>query len=220
MEQLTSYFSESLKGMLNESRNAISRQQYMNPVLFIVVLVISGVLVSQNAANAKTLNESSKELNTLSDLMSGSSNDISQRSDTANQASSDLKTNMNSISTSMEEASSNTGTVAAATEEMTSTIHEIASNSEKARKITDQALFQVDQATRRVKELGTAADDIGKVTEAIHDISDKTNLLALNATIENDTFYVTALRWITPIEGLTVTTDGLTTKGAVINAVS
>lgn len=136
------------------------------------------------ADNAHQLNDSSSELNAISDQMSAGAGQTSDKANTVAAASEEMSTNMNSVAAAMEEASTNVGMVASAAEEMTATINEIAQNTEKARGITGDAVNQAGNASSQVAELGSAAQEIGKVVEAITEISEQVNLLALNATIE------------------------------------
>jgi methyl-accepting chemotaxis protein len=131
-----------------------------------------------------TLSSSSTELSAISQQMSVSAEQTSDKSNTVVAAAEEMSTNMSSVSTAMEQTSTNTNMVSAAAEEMTATINEIAQNAEKARSISEQALSQTKGTGDQMTELGRAAQAIGKVTETITEISDQTNLLALNATIE------------------------------------
>ncbi len=141
-------------------------------------------MIQKIVDNADTLSASSKDLTTLSSLMSDGANQMSGKSNAVASAAEEMNSNMDSVAAAMEEASTNTGMVATAAEQMTSTINEIAQNSEKAATITSEAVAQAKNASDRVEELGVAAQEVGKVTEAITEISEQTNLLALNATIE------------------------------------
>jgi methyl-accepting chemotaxis protein len=141
-------------------------------------------IIGSVAENARRVNDSSAELNAISDQMSAGAGQTSDKSNTVAAASEEMSTNMNSVAAAMEEAATNVGMVATATEEMTATIKEIAQNTEKARGITGDAVSQAGNASSQVAELGTAAQEIGKVIETITEISEQVNLLALNATIE------------------------------------
>ncbi len=127
---------------------------------------------------------SSGELATISDMMSGSSEQMSENSTSLAQAAGEMNHNLESISHASDRVMENINSVASATKEMTCTISEIAKNSENAKMISGNAVAVAEQATGLVDKLGKAASEISKVTEAIDDISEQTNLLALNATIE------------------------------------
>jgi methyl-accepting chemotaxis protein len=141
-------------------------------------------IIALVAENARQVNDSSSELNAISDRMSSGAGQTSEKANTVAAASEEMSANMNSVAAAMEQAATNVGMVASAAEEMTATINEIARNTEKARGITGQAVTRADNASGQVAELGTAALEIGKVIETITEISEQVNLLALNATIE------------------------------------
>jgi methyl-accepting chemotaxis protein len=141
-------------------------------------------IIASVSDNAHQVNNSSSELNAISEQMSTGAGQTSDKANTVAAASEEMSTNMNSVAAAMEEAATNVGMVASATEEMTATINEIAQNTEKARGITGEAVNQAGKASSQVAELGTAAQEIGKVIETITEISEQVNLLALNATIE------------------------------------
>ncbi|BBO79220.1 methyl-accepting chemotaxis protein [Desulfosarcina widdelii] len=134
--------------------------------------------------NARQVNDSSAELNTIADQTSTNATETSEKANTVATASEEMSANMNSVAAAMEEAATNVGMVASAADEMTATINEIAQNTEKARGIAGGAVDQAANASSQVAELGTAAQEIGKVIETITEISEQVNLLALNATIE------------------------------------
>ncbi len=139
----------------------------------------------KNIANGvNTIMSSSTELSAISQQMSQSANQSSDRTSSVAAASEQMSANMSSVAAASEQASTNVSMVASATEEMTATVKEIAQNSEKASTITNGAVSQARNASDKVDKLGNAARDISKVTEVITEISEQTNLLALNATIE------------------------------------
>ena len=137
--------------------------------------------VKEKAVN---LDDSSRDLNGISEQMSKGSEQTSGKAGKVTQAADTMNTNVSSVATAMEHASTNINMVASSVEEMTATINEIAENTNKASTITSDAVEQTSQASHQVSELGSAAQQIGKVVEAITDISEQVNLLALNATIE------------------------------------
>ncbi len=130
------------------------------------------------------VDDSSKQLATISDQMASGAENTAGRSSQVTAAAEEMSVNQSSVATAMEEASVNVNMVATATEEMKSTITEISRNSGRAKQITTQAVEQSQVASERINELGRAANEINKVTETITEISEQTNLLALNATIE------------------------------------
>lgn len=131
-----------------------------------------------------TLTESSTELATISEQLTGDAENTSGRSDAVAIAAEEMTSNLQAVAAAMEQSATNATMVAAATEEMSATIAEIASNADKARTISTNAVSQANEASESMASLGRAAKEISHVTEAITEISEQTNLLALNATIE------------------------------------
>ncbi|MCP4337897.1 MAG: methyl-accepting chemotaxis protein [Desulfobulbaceae bacterium] len=141
-------------------------------------------LVSDINSNLTALRESAAHFSSVSENMSSSSDEASDRSNTVAAAAEQMSANMNAVAAASEEAATNVNMVATSTEEMSSTVDEISENTTKAREVTDQAVSKTSSASQRMNELGGAAKEISKVTETITEISEQTNLLALNATIE------------------------------------
>ncbi len=142
------------------------------------------IIISDVAHNATNLNNASKELAGISELMSNGADQTSSKANTVAVAAEEMSANITSVATVMDMTVNNLGMVAGAAEEMSATINEIAKNTERGREITDQAVGQTSEASSQIEELGSAAQQIGKVVEAITEISEQVNLLALNATIE------------------------------------
>lgn len=132
----------------------------------------------------QTLTHSSGEMAAVSQRLSQSARDTSEKSTEVATAAEEMSVTSHSISAAMEQSSSNVALVATAAEEMSSTVKEIGQNAERARAIAERAVQQSQQASAKMDTLGQAAKKIGMVTEAITEISEQTNLLALNATIE------------------------------------
>ena len=141
-------------------------------------------IIGQITGGVGTLSSSSTELSAISEQMTQSTQNVSDKSNTVSAAAEEMSANMNNVAAAMEQSATNTNMVATASEEMSSTIGEIARNAEKARGISDEAAQKASNASTKMDELGTAANSIGKVIETITDISEQVNLLALNATIE------------------------------------
>ncbi len=136
------------------------------------------------AEGVQTLTHSSGEMAIVSQHLSQSARDTSEKSAGVATATEEMSANSQSISAAMEQSSSNVALVATAAEEMSSTVKEIGQNAERARGIAEKAVQQSQQASDKMNALGQAAKKIGMVTETITEISEQTNLLALNATIE------------------------------------
>jgi len=130
------------------------------------------------------INLSAGELTGLSDRVSNTAVQNSDKATCVSAASEEMSSNMSAVAQNMEASSTNINTVVSAVEEMTSTINEIAGNTERARSISDKAVERSQIASEQMAQLGKVAESIGKVTETISDISAQTNLLSLNATIE------------------------------------
>ncbi len=139
-----------------------------------------------------------REIRDRTDILSTSSNDLSELSNAMNKETGDImaqfksavakatsmSSSINDVSLKMNEGSNNITMIASAAEEMTTTINEIARSTEEASAISESAVQKANEISHQVSSLGIAAKDIGNVTETINDISEQTNLLALNATIE------------------------------------
>lgn len=82
------------------------------------------------------------------------------------------------------EASTNVESVAAAAEELTASIQEVTTQIQGSSDMASRADERTRSVQQVVENLGNAAQEIGHVVELINDISEQTNLLALNATIE------------------------------------
>lgn len=133
---------------------------------------------------AQMIGASSVDFSALSSRIAAGSGEMKARSNNVATAAEEMSSNMQSLSAAIEQSSENLEKISDAVAEMTSTVNGIATNANKARSITEEAVTEAGNATERMASLGKAAFDIGKVTEAITNISEKTNLLALNATIE------------------------------------
>ncbi len=143
-----------------------------------------GELIKSLTLGITHLTDAAATLTDVSDTMSGSAREASDKSTHVAGAAGNMNDAMASVAMGMEETAQNLSTVAAAAEQMTATISEVARNTATSRETTSEAVSQTQTATEKVNHLATAADAIGKVTESITDISEQTNLLALNATIE------------------------------------
>lgn len=141
-------------------------------------------VVKDIANSTKALDDSSKNLSGISDQMTRSMAQTSNKAGLVASAAEEMSSTMMSVATATEQASSSVNMVAAATEEMSSTINEISNNTTKARKISQEAVGVAKDVSEKMDHLSKFANEIGKVTETITDISEQTNLLALNATIE------------------------------------
>ncbi len=141
-------------------------------------------IIKEMAGSVGTLSSSSTELSAISEQMTQSITNVSEKSQTVSSAAEEMNANMNNVAASMEQTSTNTTLVASSAEEMSATIGEIAQSAENARTVSDDAANKASSASGNMDKLGAAADAIGKVIETITEISEQVNLLALNATIE------------------------------------
>jgi len=141
-------------------------------------------IIKEIAGDTRQVDESSRQLATISEGLSKNAAETSRRSENVATSAEEMSANLNSVAAGMEQSTNNTSMVASAAEEMSATIGEIAKNSELAHKISEEAVHQARSTSGKINELHQAAQAINKVTEAITEISEQTNLLALNATIE------------------------------------
>lgn len=147
------------------------------------------VMIQENSYRvAEEAGENRKENSTglfkLSADMSDGARNLSTKSFSVSSSAGELNRSMTEVAQIVDLSTNHLNMVATAVEEMTATVGEIAKNAAHAGQITGKAVETAQTTTKQVKWLGTAAQEVGKVTEAITDISEKTNLLALNATIE------------------------------------
>jgi methyl-accepting chemotaxis protein len=110
------------------------------------------------------------EMTVMSQSMTDSAEDTTQRSAT--------------VASASDQASSSVNSVAAATEELSSSINEISRQVDQAASIAGEAVSEAERTNIMVNSLNEAASRIGDVVGLINDIAGQTNLLALNATIE------------------------------------
>jgi methyl-accepting chemotaxis protein len=110
------------------------------------------------------------EMQTISTLMSTSSEETAQRATAAASAST--------------QASSSVSTVASATEELTASIGEIGKQVSRSAEIAGKAANEARRTNVVVEGLAAGTHKIGEVVTLIQNIASQTNLLALNATIE------------------------------------
>jgi methyl-accepting chemotaxis protein len=118
----------------------------------------------------QTLNQSSKNLNTLSQQLGSSAEETSSQATL--------------VSAASEQVSMSIQTVASGTDEMTASIREIAKSASEAARVSTTAVKVADATNLTISKLGDSSLEIGKVIKVITSIAQQTNLLALNATIE------------------------------------
>lgn len=117
-----------------------------------------------------TLQASSDNLNSVSQLMGSSSEETSSQASV--------------VAAASEQISKSIDTVAAGTEEMAASIQEIAKNANEAARVATSAVRTAEATNVTIAKLGESSLEIGKVIKVITTIAQQTNLLALNATIE------------------------------------
>ena len=118
----------------------------------------------------ESLNQSSTNLNSISQLMGSSAEETSSQATL--------------VSAASEQVSRSVQTVAAGTEEMAASIREIAKNAGEAARVASTAVNMANSTNATISKLGDSSIEIGKVIKVITSIAQQTNLLALNATIE------------------------------------
>ncbi len=141
-------------------------------------------IITQVSTNTNQMDNASRELSGIATELASQAERTSLRANNVAIASEELSSNVTTVAAAMEESTTNTSIVASSSEDMSTTFSQIAANVEEASIISGSAVTQAQETAKRMGELEEAAQSISKVTDAITDISDKTNLLALNATIE------------------------------------
>ena len=127
--------------------------------------------MAQNVLNvAKTVSESSGEVETTSQSLAAAAEETSAQA--------------TAVAAAAEEASTNVQTVAAAAEEMTASIKEISGQVSRSNETSKDAVAKAEETGEVIQKLSDASQEIGNVVGMINDIAEQTNLLALNATIE------------------------------------
>jgi methyl-accepting chemotaxis protein len=116
-------------------------------------------------------------LDTASDQMRTTSDDMSLVSNQTN-------TQAHGAAKASGEASTNVQNVASASEELSASINDISRQVTHAASIASRAVDMARQTDDTVQGLSKTASRIGEVVGLINDIASQTNLLALNATIE------------------------------------
>ena len=116
------------------------------------------------------LDNSARDLERSSDVLTGAADRSSQRSTAAVEAA--------------ENTNRQSQTAAAAAEELSASIAEISRQVTESSSISNTAVQEAQQATENVQALKAAGEKIGEVVGLINEIAEQTNLLALNATIE------------------------------------
>ncbi len=134
--------------------------------------------------SAKTLEEASAKLITLSTDMHSDTVDMSSKIESVATASSSMKKNITDTSGSIELSSENMTQASSSVEVMAGTMMDISDRAENAFDVSSKAAEQARKASLEVEKLNNAAQEIGNITEIITEISEQTNLLALNAAIE------------------------------------
>jgi methyl-accepting chemotaxis protein len=118
----------------------------------------------------ESLTASSRNLNSISQMMGSSAEETSSQATL--------------VSAASEQVSKSVQTVAAGTEEMTVSIREIAKSAGEAARVASAAVKVAHTTNITISKLGDSSLEIGKVIKVITSIAQQTNLLALNATIE------------------------------------
>jgi methyl-accepting chemotaxis protein len=117
-----------------------------------------------------TVGDSASTMRATATMLSGASDQTSQRAEGAVKASN--------------EASGNVEAAAAAADELLSSITEIARQLNQTTELLRVAVNEAQTTNDEIAGLAHAAQKIGDVVKLIQDIAGQTNLLALNATIE------------------------------------
>jgi methyl-accepting chemotaxis protein len=129
------------------------------------------------AAFEAQIRQALNALDTASDQMRTTSDDMSQ-------VSSQTNTQAHQAAKASGEASNNVQNVASASEELSASINDISRQVTHAASIASRAVEMARQTDGTVQGLSKTASRIGEVVGLINEIASQTNLLALNATIE------------------------------------
>ncbi|MCC9626040.1 cache domain-containing protein [Thalassospira sp. MA62] len=112
----------------------------------------------------------SGDMQSSANAMSGTAQEVGQRSSVVSSASQEMSTNVE--------------TVSSAAEELSASISEISNQVSQSSAIANGAVQTSESTHQKIELLAEAANKIGEVVNLITDIAAQTNLLALNATIE------------------------------------
>ena len=119
----------------------------------------------------------SNDLSSSADQLSGASAEVAAAAEESSQQA-------NVVAAAAEQVTRNVQTVAAGVEEMGQSIREIAQSAQEAAQVAGNAVTVAGHANGIVTRLGDSSQLIGEVVKVITSIAEQTNLLALNATIE------------------------------------
>lgn len=151
--------------IMNSGMDAIRRNMVRN------VQKAASKLEETVKKTANGLAESTRQLQSMSDMLST----VAEKS--SEQAS--------SLASASDEASRNVGTVAAAVEQLSASIGEINQQINQSSNVAKVASEKALQANDVLEQLTQGAEKIGGIIELINGIAAQINLLALNATIES-----------------------------------
>lgn len=136
------------------------------------------------SSGSKEILDSSGELNRISDTLSATSLDTSEKTAAVSAAAEEMSHTNQAVAHAMEESASSLNSIASAVEEMTATVGEITKSVSASMQITNQVVEVFEMIRQEVEELGARAGDVDAVTEEIKVIAEQVSLLALNAKIE------------------------------------
>jgi methyl-accepting chemotaxis protein len=142
----------------------------------------------QNAIKMEEMNaeraEMANKVKEVVKVVASASSDLESSSQTMSASTEEMSRQATAVAAASEEASTNVQTVASAAEQLSSSISEIGRQVTQSTQIASKAVQEAEQTNTTVQGLSDAAQKIGEVVELINDIAGQTNLLALNATIE------------------------------------
>ncbi|MCP3985601.1 MAG: methyl-accepting chemotaxis protein [bacterium] len=138
------------------------------------------------------------QMNSQSDSVAASTEQMSTNLSQVRQAVSQSSTSVRSVAAAVEEMSTNLGAVASNSDTMAESVNSVASQirgmneslaqvadaASQSELVTEKATETAKRTNESVSILGSSAQQIGKVVGVINKIAEQTNLLALNATIE------------------------------------
>ncbi|MFB9826823.1 methyl-accepting chemotaxis protein [Lederbergia wuyishanensis] len=162
------------------------------------------LVVATNEMNGR-IRELVSEINTVSERITGQSEELMQSANEVNSGSQQIAATMEELATGTELQASNATELAQIMVSFSETVQEANENGEKIQRAStdvlgmtnegsrlmetsSQQMEKIDQivqdAVEKVKGLDTKSQEISKLVSVIQEIADQTNLLALNAAIE------------------------------------
>ncbi len=133
---------------------------------------------------SNNLTGSSKNLLSISQVLTVSAEDLSRRSIVVASKANESTATVNNISFSTASMSELVKNVSTSIEQINASFNDVAQQCSNESRIATRADEEAKKTKEMIIRLETSAKNIGKILDTISAIADQTNLLALNATIE------------------------------------